>query len=92
MDKIRTPKIATLDIAGTPVDVYALTLGMVRRASQAEGTEEQLALVAEIVDSCARIPSEPDTRPSEVFGIDDCNAIVSAATGTAPKDADFPKP
>lgn len=91
MDKIRTPKIATLDIAGTPVEVHALTLGMVRRATQAETQEKQLELVAEIVDSCARIPSEPETRPSEVFGLDDCNAIVQAATGTAPK-ADFPTP
>lgn len=88
---IKTPKIAELNLAGIPVEVHALTLGMVRRAAEAETQEQQLALVAEIVDSCAAIPSDLGCKPSDVFSIEDCNAIVQAATGTA-KDADFQTP
>lgn len=92
MDKIRTPIVSTLTLGdGTAVEVRALPLGLVRRASQAEGTEAQLALVEEIVNAVASLPDSPETKPADVLGIDDCNLIVQAATGTAPK-ADFPKP
>lgn len=91
---VKTPIVAKLKIAGVDVEVHALTLGLVRRASQAETSSEQLEAVQEIVDAVAVLPFE-NSRPSDIFGIEDCNRIVEAATGTATgtaKDADFQEP
>lgn len=88
--KVLTPVVGSVKAGGVEIPVHAVTLAMVRRCTSADTPERQMEAVADIVDAVCEMP-EGMGRPSEVLGMEECNRVVSMATGQD-GDADFPRP